>query len=98
MPNEVRAARTRHNTIAFWLSDEEKEIVEARITVSGMQKGEYYRAAVLGYEAKIGIGRYKSDRLSKTLDALMEKTEGREEEDYREIWMILKELKELMKR
>lgn len=36
-----REARFRHNTIAFWLSDEEKKNVEARIILSGLQKGEY---------------------------------------------------------
>ena len=43
-----REARFRHNTIAFWLSDAEKKRVEARIILSGVQKGEYYRAAILG--------------------------------------------------
>ena len=48
--NEERLARERHNTIAFWLNDEEKQLVEARIEVSGMPKGDFYRAAVLGEE------------------------------------------------
>ena len=43
-----REDRKRHNTIAFWLSDEEKEVVEDRIKIAGVDKGEYYRAAVLG--------------------------------------------------
>lgn len=45
-----RKARFRHNTIAFWLSDEEKKAVEARIILSGLPKGgilptEYSRSA-----------------------------------------------------
>lgn len=38
-----REDRFRHNTIAFWLSDEEKNQVEAKIVLSGISKGEYYR-------------------------------------------------------
>lgn len=52
MPCE-RNARFRHNTIAFWLSDEEKMIVDARIKISGVQKGEYYRASILGQKIEI---------------------------------------------
>lgn len=36
-----REDRFRHNTIAFWLSDEEKVEVEAKIILSGVSKGEY---------------------------------------------------------
>ena len=34
-----REDRFRRNTIAFWLSDEEKAQVEARIILSGLPKG-----------------------------------------------------------
>lgn len=34
-----REDRFRHNTIAFWLSDEEKNQVEAKIVLSGISKG-----------------------------------------------------------
>ena len=68
--NDERQARERHNTIAFWLNDEEKQKVEARIEVSGMPKGDFYRAAVLGEEINLIGGRYKSDRLAKVLEKL----------------------------
>ena len=42
-----REDRFRRNTIAFWLSDEEKAQVEARIILSGLPKGDYYRKAIL---------------------------------------------------
>ena len=48
-----REDRFRHNTIAFWLSDEEKAEVEAKIILSGVPKGEYYRKAVLEQEIKV---------------------------------------------
>lgn len=41
-----REDRFRHNTIAFWLSDEEKSKVEAQIILSGLSKGEYYRRSM----------------------------------------------------
>ena len=43
-----REDRFRRNTIAFWLSDEEKAQVEARIILSGLPKGDYYRKAIIG--------------------------------------------------
>ena len=53
-----RENRFRHNTIAFWLSDEEKAEVEAQIILSGVPKGEYYRKAVLGQEITVVSGNY----------------------------------------
>ena len=65
-----REARFRHNTIAFWLSDAEKKRVEARIILSGMQKGEYYRAAILGQRVVVDGSRYHSARLAEKSNAL----------------------------
>ena len=63
-----REDRVRHNTIAFWLSDEEKGRVEARILVSGLQKGEYYHKAILGQEVQVTAGAYMSARLARALE------------------------------
>ena len=93
-----REARKRHNTIAFWLSDEEKEIVEARIKVAGVDKGEYYRSAVLGQQVNIVAGRYKSDRLAMALEEISKNMEGSDADDCRQLQVILQELLELMKR
>ena len=93
-----REARKRHNTIAFWLSDEEKEIVEARIKVAGIDKGEYYRSAVLGQQVNIVAGRYKSDRLAMALEEISKNMEGSDDDDCRQLQVILQELLELMKR
>lgn len=67
-----REDRFRHNTIAFWLSDEEKAEVEAKIILSGVPKGEYYRKAVLEQEIKVVSGNYMSFRLSKVLEQICE--------------------------
>ena len=67
-----REDRFRHNTIAFWLSDEEKAEVEAKIILSGVPKGEYYRKSVLEQEIKVVSGNYMSFRLSKVLERIYE--------------------------
>lgn len=59
-----REDRFRRNTIAFWLSDEEKSQVEAKIILSGVSKGEYYRKAVLGQEVTVIAGNYMSIRVA----------------------------------
>lgn len=96
--NEERQARERHNTIAFWLNDEEKRLVEARIEVSGMPKGDFYRAAVLGEEINLVGGRYKSDRLAKVLEKLSDQIEFGDVSAYEELQAILRELLVLIKR
>ena len=97
MPCE-RKARKRHNTIAFWLSDEEKKLVEARIKVAGVNKGEYYRSAVLGQQVNIIAGRYRSDRLAMALENISGKLKNDEDTEFEELQMILQELLILMKR
>ena len=63
-----RKDRFRHSTIAFWLSDEEKSQVEARIILSGLSKGEYYLKAILGQEVIVTAGNYMSNRVAKILE------------------------------
>ena len=97
MPCE-RKARFRRNTIAFWLSDEEKQIVEARIKIAGIQKGEYYRSAVLGLKMEIVAGRYKSDRLAMVLEKICDQIERGNVDDCNDMQIMLQELLELIKR
>ena len=73
-------------------------MVEARIEVSGMLKGDFYRAAVLGQEIHLIGGRYKSDRLAKVLERLSNQIEKRDEVAYKELKTILKELLIVLKR
>lgn len=86
-----RQDRTRHNTIAFWLSDEEKAIVDARIKLSGLPKGEYYRSAVLGQEVQIVAGKYLSDRLAAEIKKICTK-ENSQESDIYELKEIVEQL------
>ena len=88
-----RKARFRRNTIAFWLSDEEKNAVEARIALSGISKGEYYRRSILGQQIQVTGGRYQSAKLAATLENLYRKaTEEKDGDAMEEMIQILKAL------
>ena len=76
-----RKNRLRHNTIAFWLSYEEKAEVEAKIILSGVPKGEYYRKAVLEQKITVVSGSYMSFRLSKVLEQICEELNNENSEN-----------------
>ena len=90
-----REARKRHNTIAFWLSDEEKARVEARIILSGLQKGEYYRKAILGEEVKVVAGNYLSNRVAIVLEKLLVAVVAEDAEESILLEALLRELLEI---
>ena len=92
-----REDRFRHNTIAFWLSDEEKAEVEAKIILSGVPKGEYYRKSVLEQEIKVVLGNYMSFRLSKVLERICEELHNGNSENEQLLLALLKELIALQK-
>ena len=71
-----REDRFRRNTIAFWLSDEEKAQVEAKIILSGLPKGDYYRKAILGQEVAVTAGNYMSNRVAKALEQVLKQIEN----------------------
>ena len=87
-----RENRFRHNTIAFWLSDEEKAEVEAQIILSGVPKGEYYRKAVLGQEITVVSGSYMSFRLSKVLEQICAELHNGNSENELLLRALIKEL------
>lgn len=89
-----RNDRFRHNSITFWLSDEEKSQVEAKILLSGLSKGEYYRKSILEQEVTVIAGYYMSVRMARVLEQILEYLkEGHTEEE-----KILQELiKQLLK-
>ena len=64
--------REKDNVIAFRLNDEEKSKVEARIILSGLPKGEYYRRSILGQEVSVVAGSYMSNRVAVTLERILE--------------------------
>ena len=92
-----REDRFLHNTLAFWLSDEEKAEVEAKIILSGVPKGEYYRKSVLEQEIKVVSGNYMSFRLSKVLERTYEELHNGNSENEQLLLALLKELIALQK-
>ncbi len=87
-----REARLRRNTIAFWLSDEEKVQVEARIVLSGLPKGDYYRKAILGQEVTVTAGNYMSNRVAKVLGQILEHLRSGNTEDEKLLMELVKQL------
>ena len=77
-----REIRQRRNTIAFWLSDEEKVIVEARIILSGLPKGDYYRRSILGQSITLVAGNYMSNRVAIILEHISEQIKKGNTEEY----------------
>ena len=90
-----REDRFRRNTIAFWLSDEEKVQVEARIILSGLPKGDYYRKAILGQEVAVNTGNYMSNRVAKVLEQILEHLKNGNTEDEELLLELIKQLLEI---
>lgn len=90
-----REDRFRRNTIAFWLSDEEKAQVEARIILSGLPKGDYYRKAILGQEVAVTAGNYMSNRVAKALEQVLKQIENGNTKDEKILLELVKQLLEV---
>lgn len=65
--------RLRNQTVCFRATPEERQQIEARITVSGMPKGQYYIQSLLHQPINIIVGKYQSDRLSLEIRRLRER-------------------------
>jgi hypothetical protein len=65
--------RLRNQTVCFRATPEERQQIEARITVSGMSKGQYYIQSLLHQQINIIVGKYQSDRLSLEIRRLRER-------------------------
>lgn len=92
-----REDRFRHNTIAFWLSDEEKSQVEARIILSGLPKGDYYRKAILGQEVTVTAGNYMSNRVAKVLEQILEHLKNGNTDDEKLLSQLVRQLLEIQR-
>lgn len=93
-----REDRFRHNTVAFRLSDEEKSQVEARIILSGLSKGEYYRRSILGQEVIVTAGNYMSNRVAKALEQIALCLENGNVEDEKLLLELIRQLLEVNKK
>ena len=68
--------RFRNKTISFRMSPEERRLLEAKIKISGLQKGEYFREMLLRSHISIRVGKFESDRLSLELKEIRNNLNG----------------------
>ena len=73
--------RQRSQSVCFRATPEERREIEARITVSGLPKAEYYIQSLLHQRINIIVGKYQSDRLSLEIRRLRELMEAYHTED-----------------
>lgn len=92
-----REDRERHNTIAFWLSDEEKSEVEAKIILSGIPKGDYYRRSILEQEVTVIAGTYMSHRVAIVLERIVHHMEEGNMSELPLLQELIKQLLEVNK-
>lgn len=64
--------RKRNKLVNFWVTPEEIELIEARVKLTGMAKGEYLIETLLKQDISIRVGKYESDRLSLEMARLSE--------------------------
>jgi len=77
------------------LSDDEKAQVEAKIILSGLPKGDYYRKAILGREVTVTAGNYMSNRVAKVLEQIFGHLKCGNVEDEKLLLELIKQLLEV---
>ena len=71
--------------------------MEAKIVLSGISKGEYYRKAVLGQEVTVIAGNYMSVRVAKVLEQILVQLQNGNTEEKRLLLELVKQLLEVNK-
>ncbi|MGI6348306.1 MAG: plasmid mobilization protein [Eubacteriales bacterium] len=91
--------RKRNKSVNFRLTEEESQILNKKIEVSGLLKQEYILNCLLNYEVKIAQDYKLYDRLSKEIFQLARvvKKYGRLEEPDQEILIFILEIYEALK-
>lgn len=64
--------RKRNKLVNFWVTPEEIDLIETRVKLTGMAKGEYLIETLLKQDISIRVGKYESDRLSLEMARLSE--------------------------
>lgn len=67
--------RVRNHTIAFRVSDEERNEIRAKVAIIGLPIGEFLLESVMNQKIYIAVGKYQSDRLSIEVRRLREQLE-----------------------
>lgn len=74
--------RKRNRILNFRVSEEELRLIDAKVAVSGLAKGDYFIRMLYGETVVIRAGKYQSDRLAvelKKLRTALEKVSDLEE-------------------
>lgn len=58
------ANRKRNKLVNFWVTADEMDLIEQRVKLTGMAKGEYLIDTLLEQKISIRVGKFESDRLS----------------------------------
>lgn len=88
--------RKRSLIVNFRVTPEERELIEARIKLTGLSKSDYYIKTFLGQEINIAVGKYQSDRLSLEFKRLREAVEKIDLAETDENYDLLLECKSLL--
>lgn len=67
--------RVRNHTIAFRVSDEERNEIRAKVAIIGLPIGEFLLESVMNQKIYIAVGKYQSNRLSIEVRRLREQLE-----------------------
>ena len=69
--------------------------MEARIILSGLPKGDYYRKAILEQEVAVTAGNYMSNRVAKALEQILEHLKNGNTEDEKLLLELIRQLLEV---
>lgn len=86
--------RKRNKTLAFRLSNDEYNLIQAKIKISGMNKGQFILNSLINQNITISGGKFQSDRLAIELNKLSCSLENTKTTDGTLI--VLKECKSLL--
>ena len=67
---QCNANRKRNKLVNFWVTPDEIALIETRVKLTGLAKGEYLIETLLKQDISILAGKYESDRLSLQLSRL----------------------------
>lgn len=67
---QAKVNRKRNKLINFWVTAHEMDLIETRVKLTGMAKGEFLIKTLSEQNISLSVGKYESDRLSLELNRL----------------------------
>ena len=93
---EKNRSRTRSRCISFHVTQDEYDRIQARISVCGIPKGEYFIQSLLHQKIIISVGKFQIDRLSVEIKRLRHRFEEADQtESVNECINLLEQLIEI---